>query len=51
MEKVAQNFTTVLSNGDLVALCDNGHEKLVEKGNIEEFIDLVLEARSSEAHK
>ena len=49
METAAQNFTTVLSNGDLVALCENGHDKLVEKGNIEDFIDLVLKARSSEA--
>lgn len=51
METVSQNFTTFLSNGDLVALCDNGHDKLVEKGNIEEFNELVLKARSSEAHK
>ena len=51
METVSQNFTTFLSNGDLVVLCDNGHDKLVEKGNIEEFNELVLKARSSEAHK
>ena len=51
METVSQNFTTFLSNGDLVALCDNGHDKLVEKGNIEEFNELVLKARSTEAHK
>ena len=51
METVSQNFTTLLSNGDLVTLCENGHDKLVEKGNIEEFNDLVLKARSSEADK
>ena len=48
-ETVEQDFTTVLSNGDVVILCENGHERLVEKDSIEEFIDLVLEARSSEA--
>ena len=48
-ETVEQDFTTVLSNGDVVILCDNGQERLVQKDSIEEFIDLVLKARCSEA--
>lgn len=46
---IDQNFTTVLSNGDEVVLCEGGEEKQVRKDNIEEFIDLVLKARSMEA--
>ena len=46
---VDQNFTTVLSNGDEVVLCAGGMDKLVKKDNIDEFIDLVLKARNSEA--
>lgn len=43
------NFTTVLSNGDEVVLCENGEEKKIRKDNIEEFISLVVQARSQEA--
>ena len=44
-----QNFTTVLSNGEEVALCPGGGEKQVTKENMNEFIQLVLEARFNEA--
>ena len=46
---VDQNFVTVLSNGDEVVLCEGGEEKKVNKANIEEFISLVIKARTSEA--
>ena len=46
---IDQDYTTILSNGDLVVLCENGQNKPVRKDNIEEFIELVLKARSSEA--
>lgn len=46
---IDQNFTTVLSNGDEVVLCEGGEEKMIKKDNIEEFIALVVKARSSEA--
>ena len=46
---VDQNFTTVLSNGDEVVLCDGGDERRVTKNSIEEFISLVIEKRFSEA--
>ena len=45
---IDQNFTTVLSNGDEVALCEGGEQKRVTKENIDEFINLVLKARFSE---
>ena len=50
-ETVDQDFTTVLSNGEVVILCDNGRERLVQKDSIEEFIELVLKARSNEANE
>ena len=46
---VDQNFTTVLSNGDEVVLCEGGEEKMVQKDTIDEFIGLVVKARSAEA--
>lgn len=46
---VDQNFTTVLSNGDEVVLCPGGEERMVTKDSIDEFISLVLKARSAEA--
>ena len=48
-ETISQNFTTVLSNGDEVILCDGGTDRMVQKSDIDEFIDLVLKARASEA--
>ena len=38
----------MLSNGDEVELCENGQHKRVTKANLNEFIELVLKARSSE---
>ena len=46
---IDQTFTTVLSNTDEVELCPGGQEKRVTKGNVNEFIDLVLKARASES--
>ena len=46
---VDQCFTTVLSSGEEVPLCQDGESKKVTKANIEEFIGLVLEARKNEA--
>ena len=46
---VDQNFTAVLSNGTEVELCPDGESKKVKKDNIDEFINLVLKARFSEA--
>ena len=48
---VDQNFTTVLSNGDEVVLCEGGEEKMVQKDTIDEFISLVVKARSAEANE
>jgi len=45
---VEQNFSTVLSNGDEVVLCEGGEERRVTKNSIEEFISLVLDKRFSE---
>lgn len=41
-------FTTRLSNGEEVELCEGGKQKKVTKENIQEFIDLILEARINE---
>ena len=46
---INQNFTTVLSNGVEVPLCDGGESKEVTKQNLDEFISLVLKARANEA--
>lgn len=45
---VDQNFTTALSNGDEIELCDNGQDRQVTKESIDEFIGLVLKARFAE---
>lgn len=46
---VDQNFTTVLSCGDEVPLCEDGENIKVTKANVNEFIEKVLEARVNEA--
>jgi len=46
---IEQCFTTALSNGEEIVLCDGGDERKVTKNSIEEFIGLVLERRFSEA--
>jgi len=45
---VDQNFTTVLSNGQVVELCDNGKEMTVTKDNYEKFNRLLLQKRFEE---
>ena len=45
---VDQTFTTILSNGEEVPLCEGGEDKKVTKQNLDEFISLVLKARFSE---
>lgn len=45
---VDQNFTTVLSDGTEVILCPDGENRKVRKGGIDEFIELVLQARFNE---
>ena len=42
-------FTTVLSHGAQVLLCDNGSQKAVTQENCLEFTDLVLRARQDES--
>ena len=44
-----KGFTTVLSSGDEVELCPGGEAKEVTKENFEEYISLVLQARSMES--
>jgi len=46
---VDQCFTTVLSSGEEVPLCEGGESKKVTKENVTEFTGLVLEARKNEA--
>lgn len=46
---VEQDFTTRLTTGKVVELVEGGKEKQVAKGNVEEFIALVLKARFKEA--
>lgn len=41
-------FTTRISNGEEVVLCSRGKERRVTKDNVQEFIDLILEARINE---
>ena len=48
---VEEYFVTYLSNGTLVELCPNGKETPVTHENYEEFIDLVVKTRLSEADK
>ena len=42
-------FTALLSSGEEVELCPGGEGKPVVKQNYQEYIDLVLQARSYEA--
>lgn len=44
-------FTTVLSHGAEVPLCDNGFDKPLRQDNVDEYVRLVLEARASENKK
>ena len=44
-----QNFTTVLSSGQEVPLCEGGESIKVTKANVDEFVQKVLEARKNEA--
>lgn len=46
---VDQNFTTILSNGHEIELCENGQERKVTKDSINEFINLVIQARFNES--
>ena len=48
-ESVDQNFTTVLSNGNEISLVPEGQNRKVKKQDIDEFIDLVVQARFSES--
>ena len=48
-ESVDQNFTTVLSNGNEISLVPDGQNRKVKKQDIDEFIDLVVQARFSES--
>lgn len=44
-----ETFVTRLSNGDEVELCDGGRDRPVTKDNVQEFIDLILDARIHES--
>lgn len=48
---VDQNFTTVLSNGDEIELCEGGESRQVTKESINEFCNLVIKARFNESAK
>jgi len=48
---VYESFTTSLSNGQIVELCDNGKNIDVTYKNSEQFISLVIKKRLSEAAK
>ena len=40
-----QNFVTMLSHGTEVSICDDGYQKQVTRENVQEFINLVIQAR------
>lgn len=46
---VDQCFTTVLSSGEEVPLCEGGETRKVTKANVEEFCQAVLATRAAEA--
>ena len=46
---VDQTFTTVLTNGDEVALLEGGQDRKVTKACIDEFIGLAVKARFTES--
>jgi hypothetical protein len=50
-EYIDLNFTTQLSNGETVELCEGGYEKKVTRENVEEYNSLVLDARFDEGTK
>lgn len=45
---VDQKFVTILSNGNEIELCQNGRQRQVTLENLEEFINLLVNARLSE---
>jgi hypothetical protein len=45
---VDQKFVAILSNGAEIELCQNGRQKQVTLENLEEFINLLVNARLSE---
>ena len=47
-EGIGQYFTTALSSGEEVDLCSSGASKKVTKANLDEFVSLVLKARTHE---
>ena len=46
---VDQAFTTVLSSGEEVPLCEDGENIKVTKSNVNDFVAKVMEARRNEA--
>lgn len=44
-------FTTKLSSGKEVELCEEGKQKRVDSKNLEEYISLVLKARFEESNQ
>lgn len=43
-----ETFVTRISNGEEVELCKGGRDKKVTRDNVEEFINLIIEARINE---
>ena len=41
----SQNFVTILSQGTEVAICDEGYQRKVTRDSVQEFINLVIQAR------
>ena len=46
-----ETFTTQLSNGEIVPLCQNGADKKITWENLDEYASLVVKIRTEEASK
>lgn len=48
---ICETFETIISDGTTVELCSGGKFKSVTKANLDEYVDLVVKVRLSEAEK
>lgn len=48
---ICETFETILTDGTTVELCNGGKFKSVTKANLDEYVDLVVKVRLSEAEK
>jgi E3 ubiquitin-protein ligase HERC2 len=51
LEAMDLTFTTQLSNGETVPICQDGAKKYVTKENFKEYQELVIETRANEGKK